>query len=128
MAGRGAAAVKVAAQSGAGAGDAALGVSADVDDGNLGGERRGCCGGGLCGLERRSSSRGGAGRVLSGEGLQAGGRVAVGGSRVAPAVLATAFASLADLVVVAGAAVLGDGNGCQREKGEGEGAHYDYFF
>lgn len=75
-----AAAVEVAVRAGAGAGYAALGVAADVDDGDGGGE--GLRGGGGCrcaggGLEGGGGLLGGAGGAGGGEGLQAGGGVAV---------------------------------------------------
>ena len=75
-----AAAVEVAVRAGAGAGYAALGVAADVDDGD--GGREGLRGAGGCrcaggGLESSSRLLGGAGGAGGGEGLQAGGGVAV---------------------------------------------------
>ena len=80
-----AAAVEVAIRTRAGAGYAALGVAADVDDGDGGGE--GLSGGGRRGgasssLKSGGGFLGGAGGARGGEGLEAGGGVAVvfGGS------------------------------------------------
>jgi hypothetical protein len=95
VAGRGAAAVEVTISSSSGASNTSLGVAADVDFGDSGGEGS-CWRSSLLGHARLHGSRRGgfARRRRAGERLQASGGVAVVDSGTAPSVLATCSETL----------------------------------